>query len=195
MARTTPAYNAAMAPNARIVKVDLQVSDMDRHHYGAHALTLAQHPSETDERVMVRLLAFALRAHERLEFGRGLSTADEPDLWQRDLTGRVEHWIELGQPDESRLRKAAGRADKVTLLGYQPRAFGQWWEKNASALERLRNLEVIELPAGIGEALALGIGRSVEAQCFVQDGHVQWMCGEQSLDFQPVVRQAADARA
>lgn len=180
-----------MAPNARIVKVELQVSDMDRHYYGGHSLTLAQHPSETDERLMVRLLAFALHAHERLEFGKGLSTADEPDLWQRDLTGRVEHWIELGQPDESRLRKAAGRADKVTLVGYQPRAFGQWWDKNGAALSRLGQLDVIELPAGIGEELAKGIGRTLEAQCFVQDRHVQWMCGEQSLEFTPLVRQAA----
>jgi uncharacterized protein YaeQ len=179
-----------MAPNARIVKVDLQVSDMDRHHYGAHALTLAQHPSETDERVMVRLLAFALNAHERLEFGKGLSTADEPDLWQRDLTGRIEHWIELGQPDESRLRKAAGRADRVTLLGYQPRSFGPWWDKNAPLLARLANLGVFELPAGVADDLAAGIGRNVEAQCFVQDGAVQWMCGTQSLEFAPLVRQS-----
>jgi uncharacterized protein YaeQ len=180
-----------MAPNSRIVKVELQVNDMDRHHYGAHALTLAQHPSETDERVMVRLLAFALNAHERLEFGKGLSAADEPDLWRRDLTGRIEHWLELGQPDESRLRKAAGRADRVTLIGYQPRAFAQWWEKNSATLARLGNLEVFELPPGVGEDLAKGIGRNVEAQCLVQDGHVQWLCGEQALGFAPLLRQAA----
>jgi uncharacterized protein YaeQ len=180
-----------MAPNSRIVKVELQVNDMDRHHYGAHALTLAQHPSETDERLMVRLLAFALYADERLEFGKGLSTADEPDLWRRDRTGRIEHWVELGQPDESRLRKAAGRADRVTLVGYQPRAFAQWWDKNAPLLARLGNLEVVELPAGVGEALAQGIGRNVDAQCLVQDGHVQWLCGAQSLEFAPVTRQAA----
>jgi len=180
-----------MAPNARIVKVELQVSDMDRHYYGGHSLTLAQHPSETDERLMVRLLAFALHAHERLEFGKGLSTADEPDLWQRDLTGRIEHWLELGQPDESRLRKAAGRADRVSLLGYQPRQFGPWWDKNAASLARLSNLDVMELPAGVAEDLAAGIGRTLEAQCFVQDGHVQWLCGTQSIEFTPQVRQAA----
>src|SRR5690349_15719730 len=151
-----------MAPNSRIVKVELHVTDMDRAHYGTHALTLAQHPSETDERVMVRLLAFALNADERLEFGKGFSTADEPDLWRRDYTGRIEQWIELGQPDESRLRKAAGRADKVTLLTYQPRAFAAWWDRNAEALSRLGNLEVIELPPGIAEALGEGIGRTLE---------------------------------
>jgi uncharacterized protein YaeQ len=180
-----------MAPNSRIVKVELHVTDMDRNHYGTHALTLAQHPSETDERVMVRLLAFALNADERLEFGKGLSTADEPDLWRRDLTGRIEQWIELGQPDEARLRKAAGRADRVLLIGYQPRAFAQWWEKNAPLLARLGNLDVLELPAGIGEELGKGIDRTMEAQCIVQDGHVQWSCGAHSLDFAPLVRQAA----
>jgi len=180
-----------MAPNSRIVKVELHVSDMDRQYYDTHALTLAQHPSETDARLMVRLLAFALHAHERLEFGRGVSTADEPDLWRRDLTGRIEQWFELGQPDETRLRKAAGRADRVTLLGYQPRQFGPWWDKNSAALARLSNLEVAELPEGVADALAEGIGRTLEVQCMVQDGHVQWLCGAQSLDFAPLARQVA----
>ena len=99
-----------MSPKSTVMKVELQVSDMDRHYYASHALTLAQHPSETDLRLLVRLLAFALYADERLEFGRGLSDEDEPTLWRRDYTGAVEQWIELGQPDESRLRRAAGRA-------------------------------------------------------------------------------------
>jgi uncharacterized protein YaeQ len=98
-----------MALKATVVKAELQVSDMDRHYYASHNLTLAQHPSETDERLMVRLLAFALNADERLEFGKGLSSDDEPDLWRRDYTGDIELWIDLGQPDESRIRKASGR--------------------------------------------------------------------------------------
>ena len=98
-----------MAVGAKVHKVELHVSDLDRHHYGTHPLVLAQHPSETDERVMLRVLAFALFADERLAFGRGLSTDDEPDLWRKDLTGAIEQWIELGQPDESRVRKACGR--------------------------------------------------------------------------------------
>ena len=88
-----------MAPNATIYKAEVQVSDMDRHYYATHALTLARHPSETEERLMVRLLAFMLHADERLEFGRGLSTEDEPDLWRKDYGGEIEQWIELGQPD------------------------------------------------------------------------------------------------
>ena len=93
-----------MAAKATIFKAELQVTDLDRHYYASHALTLAQHPSETETRLLVRLIAFALHADERLEFGRGLSDEDEPALWRRDYTGAIEQWIELGQPDESRLR-------------------------------------------------------------------------------------------
>ena len=93
-----------MAPNATIVKIELQISDMDRHYYAAHALTLAQHPSETQQRLMVRMLAFALNAQERLEFGPGLSSEDEPDVVLRDYTGDIDLWIDVGQPDESRIR-------------------------------------------------------------------------------------------
>ena len=99
-----------MAPKATVAKAELQVTDMDRHYYASHNLTLAQHPSETDARLMVRLLAFALFADERLEFGRGLSDESEPDLWQRDYVGDIQRWIDLGQPDESRIRKACARA-------------------------------------------------------------------------------------
>ena len=96
-----------MAPKATICKAELQVTDLDRHYYASHALTLAQHPSETETRLLIRLIAFALHADERLEFGRGLSDEDEPALWRRDYTGLIEQWIELGQPDEARLRKPA----------------------------------------------------------------------------------------
>ena len=106
-----------MAANATILKAELQVTDMDRHYYASHALTLAQHPSETDARLLVRLLAFALHADERLEFGRGLSDEDEPSLWRRDYTGAIEQWIELGQPDETRLRKASARTQQLVVVG------------------------------------------------------------------------------
>src|SRR5690242_20968621 len=104
-----------MALNATICKAALQVSDMDRHYYAEHALTLARHPAETDERMMVRVLAFALNPHEHLEFGKGLSATDEPDLWQKDLTGAIKHWIEVGQPDDKHLLRACGRAGRVTV--------------------------------------------------------------------------------
>jgi len=106
-----------MALNATIFKAVLQIADMDRNYYRDHALTIARHPSETDERMMVRLLAFVLHAHEALSFGKGLSADGEPDLWQKDLTGAIELWIDVGQPDEKSIRKACGRAKQVTKPG------------------------------------------------------------------------------
>src|SRR3982751_4014640 len=119
-----------MATKATVFRAELQVSDMDRHYYATHALTLAQHPSETDERLMVRLLAFALYADERLEFGRGLSSEDEPALWDRARDGEIALWIELGQPDESRVRRACGRARHVVVVNYGGQGSDMWWKKN-----------------------------------------------------------------
>lgn len=115
-----------MALKATVFKAELQVADMDRHHYGTYNLTLARHPSETDERMMVRVLAFALFADPALGFGKGLCVDDEPDLWQKDLTGVIERWIDVGQPDEKWIRKACGRAREVVVLAYG-RALEVWW--------------------------------------------------------------------
>src|SRR5258708_30643507 len=104
-----------MALKSTIFKAELTVSDLDRHHFATHALTIARHPSETDERMMVRLLAFALNADDALEFGRGLSSEDEADLVRRDLTGAIDAWIDVGLPDERRVRKASGRAARVVV--------------------------------------------------------------------------------
>ena len=135
-----------MALKATIHKVELAVSDMDRGYYATHALTLARHPSETSERLMVRLLAFALYADETLEFGRGLSADDEPTLWKKDLTGNIEHSIDVGLPDERLLRTAAGRARHVTLVNYGGRGARLWWTANHAALDRLENLDMIDPP-------------------------------------------------
>ena len=164
-----------MAVKATIFKAELQVSDMDRGHYQAYSLTLAQHPSETEERLMLRLLAFALNADQALAFGRGISTDDEPDLWLKDLTGQVDLWIEVGQPDEQRIRKACGRAGKVRVYNFSGRSAALWWEKNAQALDRCRNLEVFDVPSDASQALAALCQRNMSLQCFVQDGEVQLM--------------------
>lgn len=176
-----------MALKATIYKAEVQVSDMDRHYYETHALTLARHPSETDERLMVRLLAFALFADERLEFGRGLSAEGEPDLWQCSMSGEIERWIDLGQPDESAIRRACGRAREVVVIGYQPRSFAPWWEKNAAALARCSNLRVLEVDCAAG--LAALCERSMELQCLVQDGEVQIFGESASVVCTPRVRQ------
>lgn len=179
-----------MAPKSTVYKAQLQVSDMDRHYYAGHDLVLAQHPSETDERLMLRLLAFALFADERLEFGRGLSTEDEPDLWRKDLTGLVEQWIELGHPDESRVRKACGRAAQVVVLTYGGRASDLWWEKNEAALARCRNLTVVDVSPEDAKALAARLRRGMELQAMVQDGVLQLVDGDVTLEITPRLRRS-----
>lgn len=183
-----------MALKATVYRAELQVSDLDRHYYATHTLTLAQHPSETDARLMARLLSFGLFAEERLEFGRGLSAEDEPDLWLRSLTGEIEHWIELGQPDEARIRRACGRSRKVSLVGYSGRAFSVWWEKNASAMARCGNLQVIELPPGCAEAMAALLARGMRLQCLIQEGEVQLMSDTDTVNATPVILQAIAER-
>ena len=180
-----------MAPKATVVKAELQVSDMDRHYYASHNLILAQHPSETDERLMVRLLAFALHADPRLEFGRGLSDEDEPALWRRDYTGEIEQWIELGQPDESRLRKACGRAQQVVVVSYSGHGADVWWNKNAAALSRLKNLAVLDIDAGSVTAITALLARSMRLTAMIQDGELQLMDTEQTVALRPTVRMAS----
>ena len=160
-----------MALKATIFKASLQVSDMDRNYYAEHSLTLARHPSETDERMMVRVLAYALNAHEHLAFGKGLSDTDEPDLWQKDLTGAVLHWIDVGQPDEKRLIRACGKADRVTVYAYG-RGADPWWQAIAERLERAKNLTVWRVPADAGDSVGKLAERAMQLQCMVQEGQV-----------------------
>ena len=175
-----------MALKATIFKAELQVSDMDRSHFDTHVLTLARHPSETDQRMMVRLLAFALNAGEYLEFGRGLSSEDEPDLVRRDLTGAIELWIEVGLPDEREVRKAAGRAREVKVYTYGGRSAALWWAQNQATLARLDNLSVFDIPDEVSFALAALAARNMKLDCTIQDGQV-WFSGEgDTLNFSPV---------
>ncbi|MEP7208080.1 MAG: YaeQ family protein [Casimicrobiaceae bacterium] len=161
-----------MALKSTICKVALAVADIDRGHYQDYDLTVARHPSETDERMMVRVLAFALHADEVLQFGRGLSAEDEPDLWRRDLTGTIETWIEVGLPDERELRKACGRSREVDVLAYGGRAVQLWWQGARDRLERQAQLSVLEVPLDASRALAAFADRSIRLQVTIQEGHV-----------------------
>ena len=174
-----------MALKATIFKAELQVSDLDRGHFGTHALTLARHPSETDERMMVRLLAFALNADEALEFGRGLSAEDEPDLVKRDLTGAIETWIEVGLPDEREVRKAAGRARVVKVYAYGGRSASLWWEQNRAALERLDNLTVIEIPEDALATIGAMAERTMRFDCTIQEGQLYFSGEAGTFHFEP----------
>ena len=164
----------SMALKATIFKAELQIADMDRNYYHDHALTIARHPSETDERMMLRLLAYALHAGEALSFGKGLSTDDEPDLWQKDLTGAIELWIDVGQPDEKRIRRACGRARQVFVYSYGGQSAAIWWDQVGGKLERTRNLTVISVPAAASQALAKLARRNMRLNCTIQDEQV-WL--------------------
>lgn len=166
-----------MALKSTIFKAELQIADMDRNYYHVHNLTLARHPSETDERMMVRLLAFARHAHEALAFGQGLSTDDEPDLWLKDLTGAIELWIDVGLPDEKLVRKACGRARQVFVYAYGGRAADIWWGQSGSKLNRLPNLNVMQLPAETTQALAGLAQRTMRLNCTIQEGQI-WLADQ-----------------
>ena len=160
-----------MALKSTIFKATLAIADMDRGYYADHALTIARHPSENDERMMVRLLAFVLHASERLAFGKGLSDPDDPDLVERDLTGAITHWIEVGAPDERAILRACGKSERVSVLAYAS-STPVWWSGIRTRLTRARNLSVLSVPAEQSQALAALAQRGMQLQCSVQDGSV-----------------------
>ena len=176
-----------MALKATVYKAELQIADMDRGYYATHGLTLARHPSETDARLLLRLLAFARHAQTELTFTKGLSTDDEPDLWQKDLTGSIELWIELGQPDEKRMRKACGRARQVVVYCHSGHSAELWWEKARGDLQRFENLQVINIPVGTVQALEQLAQRSMQLQCTIQDGQIWLGDAQNSVLIEPQV--------
>ena len=161
-----------MALKATIFKAELGVSDIDHGVYGTFPLTIARHPSETDERMMVRVLAFALNAHERLEFGKGISSEDEPALWRRDLTGAIEQWIDVGLPEERLLRRACGKATEVTLFTYGGRGVDIWWQANERDLRKQERLSVFDVPQHASRELALMAARSMVLNVTIQEGQI-----------------------
>jgi len=179
-----------MALKATIHKATLQISDMDRHVYGDHSLTIARHPSETDERMMIRLLAYALHTpqdttHGALELAKSLWDTDEPDLWQKDLTGQIVHWIDVGQPDERRILKSSPRAERVTVISYS-HSTPVWWRGIESRLTRLRNVGVWQIEPDQSQALAALAQRSMQLQVTVQDGTVWIGEGDRSIEVRPL---------
>jgi uncharacterized protein YaeQ len=179
-----------MAIKATIFKTNLQIADMERHYYHDHALTLARHPSETDERMMLRLLAFALHAHEHLEFGQGMTNDDEADLWRKDLTGAIELWIDVGIPDEKLIRKACGRANQVVVYSYGGRVAEMWYAQNSAQFERQKNLSIINLPVESSRGLAKLAQRTMNLQCTIQDDQVWLSDGDTSVQVERMMLKA-----
>lgn len=175
-----------MALRASIHKATLQISDIDRGHYEAHSLTIARHPSETDERMMVRLFAYAQHANDLLAFGKGLSTQEEPDLWEKDLTNKISLWIEVGLPTAKRLIQAAGLAESVVVYSYGQSA-DVWWRQTESLVTRLKNLRVVHLDTAFTQALSKQSARHIEASCMIQDSQTMWTNEDSTLFITPEI--------
>lgn len=179
-----------MALKSTIFKATLAVADIDHGYYADHALTLARHPSETDERMMIRLVALALNAHQlqdicngdgTLAFGAGLSNVEEPDVWLRDFTGQTKIWIEVGQPEDKPVIKACGKADEVIVYCFN-HAAEIWWRGIESKLTRPQNLKVYRVPTEASQALARLAQRSMQLQATIQESTLTLGDGVNSID-------------
>lgn len=179
-----------MAIKSTIYKAELQIADIDRGYYADHSLTIARHPSETDQRMMIRLLAFARHASDTLMFCKGISDTDEPDLWALDLTGSIELWIEAGLPDERRIGRACGRAREVAIYAYGSTA-EMWWKSIAPKTQRFRNLSVILLPNDETRELAAAAQRTMRLQVTLHEGQLIFSGNDRAITIEPVVLRSA----
>jgi uncharacterized protein YaeQ len=161
-----------MALRSTIYKFDLHISDNERNYYNSHPLTIAQHPSETAERMMVRLLLFALYADERLSFTKGLSEIDEPDIWVKDLTGQIKLWLEVGQPDEKRILKACSKSDQVVVCAFSGQASNLWWSSIKNKVQKAKNLRVISVPQACAKTIGSWVQRTMQIHINIQEGEV-----------------------
>ena len=171
-----------MALKATIFKVDLSISDMDKNYYADHALTIARHPSESDKRMMLRLVAFAFNAHENLEFTKGLSDTDTPDLWHKSYSDEIELWIELGQPSEQRIKKGCNQSQQMLVYSYDNNAFDEWWKKEQNALNTRKNLSVFTISESTIEQLADLVARQMQIQVTIQDGQAWFSINDETIE-------------
>ena len=178
-----------MAIKATIFKANVQLSDIDRGQYADYPVVIARHPSETDERMLIRLLAFALNVpadsdHGPLEFAKDMWDPDEPSLWQKDYTGEILHWIEVGQPDEKRLLRMSARVPRVSVYSFSA-STPVWWKNIETKLSRAVNLTVWQIPSEQSQALAGLAQRTMELQVTVQDGGIWVGDGTHSVEVAP----------
>lgn len=174
-----------MAISATIFKVDLSIADMDKHYYGEHVLTIARHPSESDKRMMLRIIAFAMNGNEHLAFTKGLSDVELPDILQKNYSDVIEHWIELGQPSEQRIKKGCNQSQAMSIFSYDSNAFEQWWKKEKNALSMRKNLSIVTIPEEIGEQLVEKVNRQMSIQCSIQDAQVWFNLDGESFELSP----------
>ncbi|MEZ5660770.1 MAG: YaeQ family protein [Burkholderiaceae bacterium] len=174
-----------MALGATVHRLRLDVADIDRAVYDQHVLTVARHPSETEERMMIRVLAFAMYADPSLQFGRGLSTDDEPDLWLHSDDGQLRSWIDVGLPEERRLRRASGRAQRVVVIAFGGNRVDVWWQRNRAAMTQLASLTVWSVPPEESAQLTALASRSMRLSVTLQEGSLLFSDGERTAELSP----------
>ncbi|ENY71882.1 YaeQ family protein [Aeromonas diversa] len=184
-----------MALKATVFKAHLSLSDMDRGLYQDFSLTLARHPSETDERMMIRLAAYAWHAAERLEFTKGLCADDEPELWIKNYSDEIDLWLDLGLPDERRLKKACNRSREVILYAYGGRGVSVWWKQNHGKLTQHDNLTVIELAEEQTQALAALAERTMQLTCTISEGQLWMSNGKAEVTLDPITLMSQHSHA
>jgi uncharacterized protein YaeQ len=158
-----------MAIGASIYKVDVNVANLNTHYYEDHSLTIAKHPSENVTRLMIRLVSFLANAHGALEFTKGLSTSEEPDIWQRDYSGEIIQWIELGQPELKRVRQSCGKSQKVRIYTYHENKSNEWFLKNKESFNTLNKLEITHLKVRSEESLEDLVERNMKLNCMIEE--------------------------
>lgn len=171
-----------MALKATIFKVELSISNMDKNYYADHSFTIARHPSESDKRMLLRLVAFAFNAHEQLEFTKGLSDVDTPDLWQKSYSDEIELWIELGQPSEQRIKKGCNQSQQMIVYSYDNNAFDEWWKKEQNALNTRKNLTIATVSETTIEQLAELVTRQMHIQVTIQDGQAWFNLNDETQE-------------
>lgn len=174
-----------MALGATVHKVNLSISNLNKDFYGDRMITVAQHPSETERRLMLRILAYSLFAHEEdVDFGRGVSTEGEPALWCIDPTGRITSWVELGCPDVKSIRKAAGRSDAVSIFAYGDDRIDEWWRGKAGDFSKIDKLTVCRIRDGELDKLENLHSRSMSFTVTIQDNCIWWDSGKTSIQIE-----------
>jgi len=179
-----------MAIKATIFKAQIQLADMDRHVYTDDiSLTIARHPSETDERMMIRVLALVMgwpkdQMAGTMELAKDMWDTDEPALWHKNYVNEIVHWVDVGQPDDKRLMKACGRANRVTLWVFHS-STDVWWNTIANKLTRADKLTVWQVPSEQSLELSKMAARSMQLQFTVQDGSIWIANGKDSVEIHP----------
>ncbi|MFD2178214.1 YaeQ family protein [Veronia pacifica] len=181
-----------MSLKSTIYKAHVNVADMDRNVYVDQSLTLAKHPSETEQRMMLRILGWCLFADENLQFTKGLCVDSEPELWKKTYCDTVELWIELGLPDEKRIKRACSLSSRVVLLTYNDNASSVWKKQSLNKLYPFANLTVINVQDEILDAAANEVERTMSIQATIEDELVWFSIGDKVISIKPDMWKRAD---